>query len=184
MSTRSSRPGRVCTLVCCRGAWMGSPHPMPPSDFRFDRQRGDRAPRPEGGGGAADQNPLSLPRCWEHLPQEPAPPLAVPWTIRQPESKRGVRKSWLVLWKLRGRALAGDLTISQTAPKGQMGVQGAGWEGPDLYRGPCGPRLRRRSLRAPRPTRFARVALELPPPPPPWRVGSIPFVRIYGERLQ
>lgn len=30
----------------------------------------------------------------------------------------------------------------------------------------------------------AAAASPPPPPPPPRRVGSIPFVRIYGERLQ
>lgn len=40
LSTRSRRPGRVSTLACCRGAWVGSPHPMPPSDSPFDEQQG------------------------------------------------------------------------------------------------------------------------------------------------
>lgn len=73
---------------------------------------------------------------------------------------------------------------AQSAPRGQTGVQGPGPAEPDLCRGPCRPRRRRQPLRAPRPTRFARVALALLPPPPPRRMGSIPFVRIYGERLQ
>ncbi|DAA14681.1 TPA: mKIAA4201 protein-like [Bos taurus] len=62
---------------------------------------------------------------------------------------------------------------AQSAPRGQTDAQGPARVGPDLRWKPRGPPRRRPPLRAPRSTRFARVALAPPPPPPPRRAVTL-----------
>ncbi|XP_068817478.1 collagen alpha-1(I) chain-like [Capricornis sumatraensis] len=62
---------------------------------------------------------------------------------------------------------------AQSAPRGQTDAQGPARAGPDLRWKPRGPPRRRPPLRAPRSTRFARVALAPPSPPPPRRAVTL-----------
>lgn len=186
------RPGRAAPQP---------PHLTPPQIFpltgRERQRRGARgpAPRPGTAEGAAGQF-LDVQRdAGSASPRPPPlagalpPPLSLSGDLGEPSTQAGEAEG--------GRVPADSLEVeqarrdrwsslcAQTAPRGQTDAQGPGRAGPDLRWKPRGPRRRRRQLRAPRSTRFARVALApLPPPPPPRRLGSIPFVRIYGERLQ
>ena len=172
---------------------------------RERQRRGARgpAPRPGTAEGAAGQfldvqrdAGSASPRPPPLAGALPPPPLAL-WGSRGAQYPGGGSRGWggrdrLTLWKLsRPAATAGPASAHRPLPGARQtprGRAGPGRAGPDPRWKPRGPRRRRRQLRAPRSTRFARVALAPlpppPPPPPPRRLGSIPFVRIYGERLQ
>lgn len=65
---------------------MGSPHPVPPPDFRFDGQQGTEHLSQAVGEGL----PVKIPRAFRGAGRtslrSPAPHLAVSWRAKKPES--------------------------------------------------------------------------------------------------
>ncbi|XP_070325921.1 collagen alpha-1(I) chain-like [Odocoileus virginianus] len=158
------------------------PPPPPTPGVRLDgvgavaeRTWGPSAQAGDGGGKGLQAHPGCPERGCSACPRPPpprggpAPPLFLPGGLGAPSTPAGDAE-WGqadTVEVAQARHYRRSSLRAQSPPRGQTDAQGPARAGPDLRWKPRGPPRRRPPLRAPRSTRFARVALAPPPPPPP-----------------